>query len=264
MIFGHDGCRYQFPSPQDASKAQALECGNFLVMSPSGFLSMPDWMWDGTRHPYASIRALEAEAAERVAKKNEANIGMQVWKPDRADDPLGMPAIIPMPRKQALYIISIVNAMRRVIEKKTTLTREEALFGEGEFFFPKDRKKPIKASKSYWSENFRLRSITVGFRRKHEGSDWHSAGLRVEPLNFPTGIYSMDFSPDFLNEFILERSYSEKRKEQSIEQVNVFEFRHKDLSNKIKLHFESRQDVSDLEDGYPKSFHALSITRAID
>jgi hypothetical protein len=71
MIFGHEGCQNQFRENDSDPTEKPPVCGKFLVISPNQFLTMPSWMWEGTRHPYASIKAFEDAANERVKKKKE-------------------------------------------------------------------------------------------------------------------------------------------------------------------------------------------------
>lgn len=170
-----------------------------------------------------------------------------------------MPAIVPMTDEQKLYLISVVAAALRVIIKKTTLDAEESLFGPGEYFWPKDPKKPIKVSKSYRSTRFR--DLSLGFRRKDQDSVWSRVGISIHPRNFPDGVYFIDLSASFFADYVLKKSFAEDRPEESIERINVFEFSLKNSTQDIQLKFESREDISSLQDKYPKSFHYLKIIR---
>lgn len=169
-----------------------------------------------------------------------------------------MPAITPMTDEQRQYFVSIVDAVLRVIQKKSTLEQEEALFGEGHYRWPKDPKKPIKVSKSYRADNFRIRFLTLGFSRENQNSIWSRGGLTIEPKN---GVYAMDFPESFFADFVLIKTFAEDRPNQSIKRVNVFQFRSKETSPTVQLQFEAREDVSSLEDKYPKSFHLFKLTR---
>lgn len=169
-----------------------------------------------------------------------------------------MPAITPMTDEQTQYFVSIVYAVLRVIQKKSTLEQEEALFGEGQYHWPKDPKKPIKVSRSYHADNFRIRFLTLGFSRENQNSIWSRAALTIEPKN---GVYVMDFPESFFADFALEKTFAEDRPNQTIKRVNVFQFRSKETGPTIQLQLEAREDVSSLENKYPKSFHLLKITR---
>ena len=172
-----------------------------------------------------------------------------------------MPAITPMTEEQKQYFVAIVEAVLRVIRKKSTLEQEEVLFGEGQYHWPKDPKKPIKVSRSYPADNFRISFLTLGFSRENQNSIWSHGGLTIEPKN---GVYAMDFPESFFADFVLEKVFAEDRPNQSIKRVNVFQFRSKESNPNIHLQLEAREDVSRLKDKYPKSFHLLKITRIGD
>jgi hypothetical protein len=172
-----------------------------------------------------------------------------------------MPLIVPMTNEQKLYLISVVDAVLRVITKKTALEQEETLFGKGEFFWPKDPQKPIKVSKSYDYENFRIKGLSLGFNRIDQNSVWSGAGITINPRNYPDGVYSMDLPASVFADFTLDKSFTEDRPEESIKRVNIFQFHLKSSQLNVKLQFEAREDVSSLQDKYPKSFHSLEITR---
>jgi hypothetical protein len=153
--------------------------------------------------------------------------------------------------------------MRLVIENKRHLHENDEIFGQGEFFWPKDPKKPIKSILSFEIDNFKFRFIRLGFMRRSEQHPWESATLTVQPKNFPTGVYGMELPESFFTDLVLLKSYSEKREHGSIENINVFEFVPRENHSNIKIRFESRQDVSDLHEKYPRSFHALFINSSI-
>lgn len=173
-------------------------------------------------------------------------------------DPADLPVLVPMRPDQIEYLTLVTTSMREVVEKTRMLEETDPVFGVGKYYWPKDPNKPVKTSISFGVENFKVRSISVGFRRKTAESAWESATLTVHPRNFPIGIFSMSLPEKYFANLVWLRSFSEKRENESVKNVNVFEFSLQNRSN-IKFRFEARPDVSNVDDKYPRSFHMLSI-----
>lgn len=176
-----------------------------------------------------------------------------------------MPSLVPMTVEQRLYVIALVQTTIKVLQKKQTLEQaEKELFGEGGFHWPKDPQKPIKVSKSYKGENFRMKFISLGFRRNTSDGDWLSAGISIEPKNSTKSAYQMDLPASFFEEMILDKVASEDRPVNGAtlaHKVHIFQFHTSSDGVKVHLKFETRQDLSNLKDKYLKSFHSLEITR---
>ena len=169
-----------------------------------------------------------------------------------------IPSMVPMSTELKQYLVDVTQSMLRVITKQTTLEHEEGFLGEGEYHWPKDPAKPIilKGLRKLRTKNF-----SVVFERRGEHSVWFEATLTADPRNYPIGLYWMDLPASFFADFILEKSFMEDRPNHSIKRVSVFQFSLKNSTQPIQLQFESRADVSSLQDKYPKSFHFLKITR---
>lgn len=199
------------------------------------------------------------------SKPNVTEVGimneLKLHDPYEFQDINNMPATVPMTDEQKKYLIEITNAVLRVIKKETPLEKEETLFGAGEFFWPKDPKKPIKVSKSYQPNNFKVNYLALGFRRASQKDIWNQAGFTIEPKNFPHGVYVMDMPASFFSDYELDKSTMEERPDEAIKRVNVFQFHLKGSKLNVKLQFEAREDVSNLQDKYPNSFHYLKIMR---
>jgi hypothetical protein len=158
-------------------------------------------------------------------------------------------------------VIEILSAALRVIAGTSYLESEEKIiFGEGQFHWPKDPTKPIKAVRYYTHDNFRMRGITLWFDRKNESSDWEKARLTVLPRNFPFGVYAMALPQSLFSDFRLEKKVQESRPEESITMPVVFYFSHKTIRN-LALKVEARSDLISIDSPYPSSFHVIEITR---
>lgn len=176
-------------------------------------------------------------------------------------DPGEMTALVPTTGQENLYVRYLINSLLVVFEQKRELHENDAVFGTGKFFWPKDPKKPTKASISYASTNFKLRSISIGLRRPTAEKPWCSGGISFHPRNFPAGIFKMDLTKDFFSEFKFQKAYTENRDDESTKNVNVFLYKSTSKNIDLNLRFEARTDVSDVRDQYPRSFHDLIIER---
>ncbi len=187
--------------------------------------------------------------------------GIEIADRFQSVDPGEMPTLVPTTGQENLYVRYLINSLLDVFEQKRELHENDAVFGTGTFFWPKDPKKPTKASISYASTNFKLRSISIGLRRPTAEKPWCSGGISVHPRNFPTGIFKMDLTKDFFSEFKFQKAYIERRDDESTKNVNIFLYKSTSKNIDLNLRFEARTDVSDVRDQYPRSFHDLIIDR---
>lgn len=195
-----------------------------------------------------------SENKKVTAMKNHEIIDR--YKNSELDD---IPPTVPVTAEQQEYIAYLYKSMLDVIKQKKNLSENDPIFGKGEFFWPKDPSKPIKASISYDVENFKFGSISVGFGRKNSSSPWNSAGISIQPRNFPYGFFDMKFTKAFFDDLVLEKATTEERKNEAVKIVNVFLYKTKENDRGIKLRFDASPTVSDVKDKYPRSFHYLYI-----
>ncbi|RFP19314.1 DUF1311 domain-containing protein [Duganella sp. BJB475] len=73
------------------------------------------------------------------------------------------------------------------------------------------------------------------------------------------GFFDMKFSKNLFDGFVLEKASTEHRQTRPLAVVNVFSYKTKGSGPAIKLRFEASPTVSDIKDGYPRSFHQFSI-----
>lgn len=172
-----------------------------------------------------------------------------------------MPAIIPLSDEQRSYVIEVLSAMIRVIAGSTPLELEERMYlGTGQFYWPKNPDEPVRLSRSYFGENFRMAGIAANINRKSENSPWTRFSASVHPRNFPRGVYSMQLPSSFFKEFELQKVAQEMRDGERIANPIVFYFKHKHIRN-VMLKVEARDDVASTRDSLPSSLHALEIRR---
>lgn len=178
---------------------------------------------------------------------------------DGNDNLEDMPARAPFSASQREYVGYLFRSMLGVIEQTRSVGENDGAFGKGEFFWPKDPSKPVKSRISFGVANFKFRSISIGFSRKNSASAWDVAGLNIHPRNFPFGFFDMKLPKSFFDHFVLENSRTENRINESLDVVNVFRFKKEENGHTIKLLVEASPSVSDIQDGYPRSFHNLAI-----
>ena len=172
-----------------------------------------------------------------------------------------IPAVIALNDEQREYVIEVLSALVRVIEGVSSLEQEEQrVLGVGQFYWPKDPDEPVRLSKSYFGENFRMSGIAVKLSRENESSPWNKVGVTIHPRNFPKGVFSMRLPSSFFREFELLSVAQEKRQNQRIDEPIVFYFKHKKMEY-IELRVEARADVVTARDPFPSSMHFLEILR---
>jgi hypothetical protein len=156
------------------------------------------------------------------------------------------------------HLYAVVPAMLRVVSKQTILPQEENLLGNGTDHIPKG---PGPVTLRYYDKKIGSDNLSASFKRRDEKSIWHESEITVGPGSYPRSVYLMNLSAGSFENYVLEKSFVEDRPSGSVKRVNVFQFRLKNSSQNIHLQFEAREDVSSLQDKYPKSFHFLKITR---
>jgi len=197
-----------------------------------------------------------ADFSEKDTQRSSNNEIIDLYKNSELED---IPATVSITADQKNYILDLFNSMLDVIDKKKNLEENDAVFGKGNFFWPKDPKKPIKARISYDVDNFKFRSIFIGFTRANSSSPWNIAGISIHPRNFPMGFFEMKISKSFFERFVLEKAVTERRQHQALEIVNVFWYRGQENGRRFRLQFEASPTVSGIKDGYPRSFHNAMI-----
>jgi hypothetical protein len=206
----------------------------------------------------------EKKILESIGQKNQ---GIQMNKQnfiDRHRDiaPQDMPTVVATTEYENKYIMSLIGSAIDVLKKNRILKEKDKDFGSGKYFWPKDPAKPVKLSISYDYENFELGQIFVNFKRQSQIGPWCSAAMLFAPKNYPKGVYQMNIPKSYFAEFTFKKSYREKRPNAEIKDVNIFFFELTKDETTMNLKFESRPDVSSLDDGYPISFHELVVETA--
>jgi hypothetical protein len=172
---------------------------------------------------------------------------------------------IPVSIEQVTNLKLILKSMTRVISLESKLSQEENFLGAGKDHYPKGPG-PI-LYRFYDKEISKGNGISIPFKRQSGNDPWFKSNIEVSPKNFPRGVYKMHLQSDFFEDFVLIKSYLEEHPEfpqrqiHSMARENVFEFSVKGSAQKVVLTVRAREDVSNLKDGYPKSFHELEIVR---
>jgi hypothetical protein len=176
-----------------------------------------------------------------------------------------LPSVVPASAEQSQYVVALTNAMIRVLSRESTLEDEErALFGEGEYFWPKDPAKPVRVSRSYDAANFRVNFVSLSFARPSDGAPWTGAALAVTPKAFPRSAYQFAVPADFFSAMRFVKGSEEERPANGsapARKVHVFEYALVRGDVKLTLRFEARGDLSNLKDQPPKTFDLVKITK---
>ena len=201
-----------------------------------------------------SANAIDTKGIEKMKKPD-------IEDPNSSRDVDAIPAISEFTDEQRNYIIEIIGATRRVINGLTTLEKEEqAIFGEGQFFWPKDPTAPVKLIKSFLPTNFRMKGISLSFSRSKEGTRWTRANLSIQPINFPHGIYRMDLPKEIFAGYKLVKVEPGASSDGNLIRVNLFQFVSIN-DEKSLMTAEVSEGVSLLQDAYPSSFHAIKFRK---
>lgn len=174
-----------------------------------------------------------------------------------------IPAIVPINDEQRAYVSEVMLALIRVVGEGSSLeAEEERVLGCGQFFWPKNPDEPIKVSKSYFGEHFRMSGIAARLERKGENLPWTKAGLTFHPRNFPRGVYEMKLPRETFKDFDLKEVTQEDRSGKRIQKPIVFLFEHKKIKH-FRMKIEARDDVASVGDPWPSSFHLIEMTRML-
>lgn len=186
---------------------------------------------------------------------------VQIPMPFEFIDSWNLPEVIPLTDEQRVYIIDILSALIRVVEGVSSLEQEEKqVLGIGQFHWPKNPDEPVRLSKSYFGENFRVSGIAARISRENESSPWLKAGVSIYPRNFPRSVYSMQLPAQVFKDFELVIVEHEQRSEQRLAKPAVFYLRHKRMEN-LQIKVEVRDDMVTAKDSYPRSFHYFEVSR---
>jgi len=190
-------------------------------------------------------------------------------KPERITAPFDnleswkIPDVVSLNDEQRAYVSQVVLALIAVVgEGFSLVAEEERVLGCGQFFWPKNPDEPIRVSKSYFGEHFRMSGIAARLQRKSESLPWTKAGLTVHRRNFPRGVYEMKLPRETFKDFDLKEVTQEDRYDQRIQKPIVFIFEHKKIKN-FRMKIEARDDVASVGDSWPSSFHLIEMTRVL-
>ena len=160
---------------------------------------------------------------------------------------------------QIQELAEVIKSIAKVIEKKSTAEKESPILGELKYSSPKDPRKPINRA------SFSTRKLegVGGFYKASPNSEWYEGRYLFVEQQRP---YRLGLTKNFFFHelgLVLEKAVFEKREHAPLSEYHVYHFRPKDGNKEIKFIFESRTDVSDLHDGYPKSFHRVTVIDAV-
>lgn len=167
---------------------------------------------------------------------------------------------IPIKPEHLKYLTEGIKIAIQVVGGNSKLEGVDTVFGIGKDTPPKGP--GAKLMRSYFKEILNKR-MGATFTRRENGTVWYAADFGDGPSNAPRGVYKMDLPPSFFNEMILEKAFTTKPTAPNDVSPprNIFEFRITQTKVPLKIEFTARPDVSNINDGYPKSFSNVRITR---
>ncbi|MTV56456.1 hypothetical protein, partial [Pseudoduganella buxea] len=157
--------------------------------------------------------------------------------------PLEMPRIIVMNDAERMYFTLLVGEMMKILSKRRDLEETDPIFGSGKYFWPKDPREKTHTSITFGAQNFSLRSITIGFRRKSKDQPWQKGIITIHPRNYPVGVYDMQLPKEAFKNYVFESSSSEIRPNRPVKEVNIYSFRVLEEKSSLLLRYEARPDV---------------------
>ena len=207
----------------------------------------------------AASHALDLSAAGRPA---DAQRSMSTASTVATKDTAAMPATVAMPdagRDQLAHLFAQVGA---VLADKSPLSENDAIFGAGKFFWPKDPRRPAMTMISYAPERADLHKVFLAFKRDSSRGPWTSAEIVVLPRGFPLTAYRMDLPRSFFAGFRLDKRYVRHAPDEEVSIVNVFEYSRRTGHGAPRLLVEARPDVSGTDSEFPGSFHKIILSHS--
>ena len=208
------------------------------------------------------FQACNLKNVEENMKKDSEMPNIKITNTSAAKEKTDPRSQIPINPEQLSYYINSINIAIKVISGGKDLTDSDPLLGTAEDSSPKGP--GAKLVRSY-SKEIDGKVIGIYFTRKENNHLWYLANIADAPENHPKGVYLMDLPVSFFNGMVLEKAYTTTANgpNDSSKPKNIFIFFIVENNIKIKLVFESRPDVSKIEDKYPKSFSFVEISRDI-
>lgn len=164
--------------------------------------------------------------------------------------------------EQREYLNKVFSAVLTIIEGKSTPEKEVAILGKGEFFWPKDPRKPTESILYYKSENFLVKYVDLTIERANKQSPWTTARFSITPQRFPAKVFVNNFDCSSLKGYTFEKSFAEVSEHQIVKSVHVFEHTKKIGNETLRIRLETRSDVSNLNDKWPSSVYAVLLSKS--
>jgi hypothetical protein len=204
------------------------------------------------------LMSCDSRPSQTASKSDTKSVNEEKMTEMPIQDPNDPRTVVPFTEEQTQQMNMVTRAIVRVISKQNSLSEEESLFGEGKDHWPKA---PGPILLRYYTKKLPDSNLSIEFERINDKEVWSSGAVGFRPKNFPRGVYRMDLPSTFFSDFVLEKAYAEDQPKRSIKRINIFQFRSQKGTANVQLQFEAREDVSSLQDKYPKSFHFLKVTR---
>jgi hypothetical protein len=158
-------------------------------------------------------------------------------------------------------LAEVIKALGRIIARQSSFEIEKPIIGEVKLTvtkFAMPTRWAAAGGGGYIEKISGKKSISFGFERVDESSPWSKADLRVYYTGAtPKMVVSSKFF-DYLG-LKLEKAVHESIEGSGLGEQNTFNYRSKDNKQHVQYIFEAESSVSDIKDGYPKSFIYVNI-----
>jgi hypothetical protein len=182
------------------------------------------------------------------------NMNLTTYKPDEVLD-----KTTTFTEQDVQTLAEVIKALGRIIARQSSFEIEKPVIGEVELSVTKDGR---PSSSRYAGTDGKIvsagKSIYFGFERVDGDSPWSKADLRVYfPGTTPKMVVSSKFF-DYLG-LKLEKAVHESVEGSDLREQNTFYYRSKDNKQSVQYIFVADPNMSDVKDGYPKSFISVNI-----
>jgi hypothetical protein len=166
--------------------------------------------------------------------------------------------IVPVPSEEFAYLTTVISTALEYLTDAITLEQAEKVFGQGEYHYPKDPKKPI-TDKDYFKN-----ILSVSLKRKDGRSNWSRIDTGLRASDYQETYYALNLDAKYFNALVFEKAetFIDGFFEEHKRAKNRFTFKLKEgRPTDIRVVFIADTIYSDVKDRYPRNFEDVSIIR---
>jgi hypothetical protein len=169
-----------------------------------------------------------------------------------------MSKAIDLNTSQQQHFLNAVHSATRLLQNTSSLEMEEKILGNGEFFWPKDPRKPDQIIRFY--RTFDIDGMWLQLKRTEKTLPWTVAIIFATPPNYPYETYQFNLSEQFLAELSFIETKLIEEPDQFPKKVQTYVSLLKS-DETVKYEFSQNFNSGLLNERFPKSFFALKIQK---